>query len=381
MAALAIWHGLEASVGTDKSQPAFSDADTSEGELTHVNEQGRARMVDVSGKARTHRTATAAGKVRMSPKTVELVRTGGSRKGDVLAVAQVAGIMAAKHCSDLIPMCHPIALTDVDVHFSLESDGVAIEATCGCVGETGVEMEALTAVSVAGLTVYDMLKSHERGMVIEEVRLLEKDGGRSGHYVAPAAAAVDGPVAAAPEPVPAAAGAPVAEPEPVAAGAPAPELAVVAAATPAMPAGVVEAVSISEKRGVSKHPVECVELLVGTGVVGDAHAGEWHRQVSLLPAEALESMAAEVPGLGPGSFAENILVRGLDLKKLSIGTTLQLGTAEVVLTQIGKECHVECEIRRLTGHCVMPDEGVFGVVTRSGMVRAGDVVRVKGDGA
>ena len=351
VAALAIWHGLEASVSTDekqlaREQSAFSDADSSEGELTHVNEQGRARMVDVSGKASTHRTATAAGKVRMSPETVELVRTGGSRKGDVLAVAQVAGIMAAKRCSDLIPMCHPIALTDVDVHFSLESDGVAIQATCGCVGETGVEMEALTAVSVAGLTIYDMLKSHERGMVIEEVRLLEKDGGRSGHYVASAT-----------------------------------ESASVAVAPPAAPAGVVEAVSISEKRGVSKYPVECIELLVGTGVVGDAHAGEWHRQVSLLPAEALESMAAEVPGLGPGSFAENILVRGLDLKKLPIGTTLQLGTAEVVLTQIGKECHVECEIRRLTGHCVMPGEGVFGVVTRSGTVRAGDLVRVKGDGA
>ena len=307
------------------------------GELTHVNEQGRARMVDVSGKERTHRTAVAAGKVRMSPSTVELVRTGGSKKGDVLAVAQVAGIMAAKRCSDLIPMCHPIALTGVDVRFELEPDGVAIEASCSCTGETGVEMEALTAASVAALTIYDMLKSHERGMVVEEVRLLEKDGGRSGHFEASrgAGGAWQGP------------------------------------------AGVVEAVSVSDERGTCKHPVDAIELVLGQGVAGDAHAGAWHRQVSLLPAEAVEQMAEEVPGLGPGSFAENILVRGIDLKRLPVGATIRCGTAKLAVTQIGKECHRECEIRRATGRCVMPQEGIFAVVTSTGTVRAGDAVRVR----
>ena len=151
--------------------------------LTHFNEQGRARMVDVSQKPRTQRTATAAGKVLMRPDTLELVRTGGVRKGDVLAVAQVAGIMAAKRTWELVPMCHPVQLTGVDVSFSLEEDGIAITATCPCCGETGVEMEALTAAGVAGLTIYDMCKAHQRDMVIERVRLLEKDGGKSGHFV------------------------------------------------------------------------------------------------------------------------------------------------------------------------------------------------------
>ena len=156
-------------------------------DLTHINEQGRARMVDVSAKQKTQRVARAAGFVRMAPATLELVRTGGCKKGDVLAVAQVAGIMAAKRCWELVPMCHPIQLTGVDVRFELVDDergrGVAIEAECRCCGETGVEMEALTAASVAGLTVYDMLKAAQRDMVVDDVRLLEKSGGASGRFV------------------------------------------------------------------------------------------------------------------------------------------------------------------------------------------------------
>ncbi len=152
-------------------------------DLTHVNRQGRARMVDVSAKDAPLRRARAAGKVLMAPSTLELVRTGGTKKGDVLAVAQVAGIQAAKHCWELVPMCHQVALTGVDISFSLEEDGVAVEVVCTCRGETGVEMEALCAASVAGLTIYDMCKAHQRDMVIADVRLLEKDGGKSGHFV------------------------------------------------------------------------------------------------------------------------------------------------------------------------------------------------------
>lgn len=152
-------------------------------DLTHVNEQGRARMVDVSAKDATYRVARAAGKVLMAPSTLELVRTGGVKKGDVLAVAQVAGIQAAKHCWEMVPMCHQVALTGVDISFTLEDDGVAIETRCVCKGETGVEMEALCAASVAGLTIYDMCKAHQRDMVVDNVRLLEKDGGKSGHFI------------------------------------------------------------------------------------------------------------------------------------------------------------------------------------------------------
>lgn len=151
-------------------------------ELTHFNEHGRARMVDVSEKEETFRTARAAGKVRMNSETLSLVRTGGVAKGDVLAVAQVAGIMAAKRTWELIPMCHPLLLSGVDLSFAYEADGIALCAEVRCKGETGVEMEALTAVSAAALTIYDMCKAVQRDMAIENIRLLEKTGGKSGDF-------------------------------------------------------------------------------------------------------------------------------------------------------------------------------------------------------
>lgn len=151
-------------------------------ELTHVNEQGRARMVDVTEKAVAFRTARAEGRVRMAAETLELIRTGGAPKGDVLAVAQVAGILAAKRTHELIPMCHPLRLTAVDLRFTLEEGAVHIRAEVKCRGETGVEMEALTAVSAAALTVYDMCKAVQKDMEITDVRLCRKTGGKSGDY-------------------------------------------------------------------------------------------------------------------------------------------------------------------------------------------------------
>lgn len=151
-------------------------------ELTHLNRQGRARMVDVTEKAETFRTALAEGVVRMSAETLELVRTGGTPKGDVLAVAQVAGIMAAKRTYELIPMCHPIRLTGVDIRFAFEENAIRIQAEVKCKGETGVEMEALTAVSAAALTIYDMCKAVQRDMEITDIRLCRKSGGKSGDY-------------------------------------------------------------------------------------------------------------------------------------------------------------------------------------------------------
>lgn len=152
-------------------------------ELTHINEQGRARMVDVTDKAQTFREAEAEGRVRMARETVELIRTGGAPKGDVLAVAQVAGILAAKRTHELIPMCHPLRLTGVDIAFTLEENAVRIRSKVKCKGETGVEMEALTAVSIAALTVYDMCKAVQRDMEITDVRLLRKSGGKSGDFI------------------------------------------------------------------------------------------------------------------------------------------------------------------------------------------------------
>ena len=155
-------------------------------ELTHFNEQGRAKMVDVTEKAVTHRTATAAGEVHMSPDTMAHIKNGTMKKGDVLAVAQVAGIQAAKHNWELIPMCHPLPLTGIDITFHLSDDPcmVEIQATVSCTGVTGVEMEALTAVSVAALTIYDMCKAVQKDMHITNVRLLRKSGGKSGDYIA-----------------------------------------------------------------------------------------------------------------------------------------------------------------------------------------------------
>ena len=155
-------------------------------ELTHFNEQGRAKMVDVTEKAVTHRTAVAAGEIHMAPETMAHIKNGTMKKGDVLAVAQVAGIQAAKHNWELIPMCHPLPLTGIDIAFALSDDPcmVEIQATVTCTGVTGVEMEALTAVSVAALTIYDMCKAVQKDMHITNIRLLRKSGGKSGNYIA-----------------------------------------------------------------------------------------------------------------------------------------------------------------------------------------------------
>jgi cyclic pyranopterin phosphate synthase len=149
--------------------------------LTHVDERGAARMVDVGGKPVTERRAVARGFVTLSTETVGLVRDGKTPKGDVLAVARVAGIMAAKRTSEIIPLTHPLPLTHVSVDLVVEDGGIAIEATAATSAQTGVEMEALTAVTAAALTLYDMLKAVERGARITDIRLVEKSGGKSGH--------------------------------------------------------------------------------------------------------------------------------------------------------------------------------------------------------
>jgi cyclic pyranopterin phosphate synthase len=155
-------------------------------DFTHFDEQGRAIMVGVGEKTETRRIAIAAGRISMQAATLAMIQGGAAKKGDVLGVARLAGIMAAKRTADLIPLCHPIALTKVTVDFTLDEAGNAIDchAMAETVGRTGVEMEALTAASVALLTIYDMCKAVDRGMIIESVRLMEKLGGKSGHWKA-----------------------------------------------------------------------------------------------------------------------------------------------------------------------------------------------------
>lgn len=155
----------------------------SEPGLTHVDEQGAARMVDVSEKDVTRREATAECTVRMEPAVIAAIRANSLKKGDALQVARIAAIMAAKRTPELIPLCHPLPISGVDVAFDVRDDAVRVEVTVRVSGRTGVEIEALTAVSVAGVTLIDMVKSMERGVVIEDVRLLHKAGGRSGEWV------------------------------------------------------------------------------------------------------------------------------------------------------------------------------------------------------
>jgi cyclic pyranopterin phosphate synthase len=154
--------------------------------LSHINEQGQAQMVDVTEKSVSQRIARAEAVVVMKPETLALIIEGGHKKGDVFAVARIAGIQAAKKCSDLIPLCHPLALTSIDVDFEIDEAAhcVIVQTTCKLSGQTGVEMEALTAASIASLTIYDMCKAVDKGMMVQSLRLLEKQGGKSGHWQA-----------------------------------------------------------------------------------------------------------------------------------------------------------------------------------------------------
>ena len=157
--------------------------------LTHLDEQGHARMVDVGGKPETARVAIASGRIRMSREALAAIREGDVPKGDVLAAARIAGIMAAKKTAELIPLCHPLALDSVGIDFAFEEDGVRATATASLTGRTGVEMEAMTATSIALLTIYDMAKAIDKGMIIEDLRLIEKRGGKSGTWRCPKAIA------------------------------------------------------------------------------------------------------------------------------------------------------------------------------------------------
>lgn len=150
--------------------------------LSHLDDRGNARMVDIGGKADTQRIAIASGRIRMSPAALDAIRGGEVPKGDVLATARIAGIMAAKRTAELIPLCHPLALDAVTIDFAFEDDALRATATASLTGRTGVEMEAMAAVSIALLTIYDMAKAIDKGMVIEDVRLIEKRGGKSGTW-------------------------------------------------------------------------------------------------------------------------------------------------------------------------------------------------------
>lgn len=296
--------------------------------LTHINKDGRGHMVDISEKPDTKRRAVAEGSIHMNPETLAAMKAGPLKKGDVLQIAQIAAVMGAKQTPQLIPLCHPIALTSVDVSFTWLKDGIRVTAVCETVGKTGVEMEAMTACTTALLTVYDMGKAMDRGMRMTDITLREKEGGKSGHYMNREARVIG--------------------------------------------------INISDKKGVVKTPIEEGEFVEAHGLQDDAHAGAWHRQVSLLAIESYERMRKEDGELfAQGSFAENLTTEGIVLYELPVGTQLEIGETLHEVTQIGKECHTGCQIRKLVGDCVMPREGIFTRVLRGGTIRIGDPIVIR----
>jgi cyclic pyranopterin phosphate synthase len=336
--------------------------------LSHVDGSGEARMVDVGGKQATIRKARVGARVWMAPATMDLLKTQALPKGDVLTVAKVAGIMAAKRTSELVPLCHPLALTHVDIFFSLAEDEPRLDIECvsSTADRTGVEMEALTGATIAAVTIYDMCKAVDRGMVIGDIRLLEKTGGKEDYVRAgePASAA---PTATATSAAPAGS-ADVADP---------PIAAPISGVVPeTLPAGSVVTVNVSAGKGERKKPVPEVLLREDHGIVGDGHAGPWHRQVSLLAEESIAKMVAKGLSVGPGDFAENVTTSGIEVAALPVGTTMTMGEALVAVTQIGKECHTRCAIYHQAGDCVMPREGIFVRVIRGGRVAPGDRIQV-----
>ncbi len=295
-------------------------------EFTHFNESGRAHMVDVGDKDNTKRTAIATGRIRMKKETVDKIRQGLIKKGDVLSVAQVAGIMGAKKTSDLIPMCHNIILNGADIRFSIQENCIDLEAEVNTTGKTGVEMEALTAASIACLTIYDMCKAIDKDMIIEDIKLIKKTGGKSGDYM--------------------------------------------------RNLGKVISINISDKKGVVKEPIGSGLFIENHGLENDAHSGNWHRQVSLLAIESFNKMRDKGIELKPGDFAENITTEGIVLYELPIGTQLKIGETIQEVTQIGKECHTGCAISKTVGKCVMPKEGIFTKVLKGGIIKEGDTIEI-----
>lgn len=299
-------------------------------EFTHFNDKGRAKMVEVGDKEASKREAVAKGQISMKEEVLELIRDGLVEKGDVLGVAQIAGIMGAKKTSDLIPMCHNIFLSGADIDFKFLDSAIEVEARVKSEGKTGVEMEALTAVSVSLLTIYDMCKVLDKEMEISQIRLVEKRGGKSGDFVRQSRK------------------------------------------------GRVVSVNISHDKGVVKEAREEGVFLENFGLENDAHGGDWHRQVSLLGLESFDKMENDKVDLYPGIFAENITSQGIELFSLPVGTKLRIGESLQEVTQIGKKCHSGCAIKDQVGMCVMPKEGIFTRVLKGGRVKVGDSIEVIG---
>ncbi len=322
--------------------------------LSHLNDKGRARMVDVGGKQDTHRIAIAEGEVIMKSETLALIRDKKMAKGDVLGIAQVAGIMAAKQTSQLIPLCHPLILTNVDMdfYFMEERNSILIRSIVMTTGKTGVEMEALHAVAIAALTIYDICKAVDRGIEITHIHLVEKDGGQSGHYQGKSYLKLKNEENSANQ--------------------------MEGTDKEDKKRGLVLAVCVGDDRTNSKKQVPSAVVVENFGIQGDIHAGIDHKQVSLLSLSSLEKKRREGYELDYGDLFENIVFQGLeDLYRYPVGTIIKIGS-EVVLriTQIGKDHDVDITVRGQKVRSIMPKEGIFTSVIKGGTIQAGDYIEV-----
>ncbi len=322
-------------------------------EFTHLNEKGRARMVDVGNKKDTHRIAIAEAEVLMKPETLALIKDKKIAKGDVLGIAQVAGIMGAKETSRMIPLCHPLILNNVDMDFYIMEDrnSILIRSIVMTTGKTGVEMEALHAVSVAALTIYDICKAVDRGIEINHIHLVEKDGGQSGHFQGESYLSLEKNE----------------------------KFQLIEKYKKIEDQkGMVLAVCIGESRKEPKKPISSAEFIKDFGIKGDIHAGRDHKQVSMLNLTSLEKNRKQGYELDYGDLFENIDFQGIDnLFEFPIGTLLKIGD-EVLLsiTQIGKEHDVNIVVRGQKINSIMPIEGIFTRVVKGGIVKPGDRIEV-----
>ncbi|WP_271628657.1 cyclic pyranopterin monophosphate synthase MoaC/MOSC-domain-containing protein [Caldicellulosiruptor sp. DIB 104C] len=306
-------------------------------EFTHLNKEGIPQMVDVSNKEITERIAKASGRIYVGSEVIKAIEESRLPKGDIFSVAKIAGIMAAKKTSELIPLCHNIFLSHVDISYSVNKEQGYIEAVAEVKtqAQTGAEMEAITAVLIFLETIYDMCKALKKDMVITDVRLIEKMGGKSRYYI------FDERKSSA----------------------------------------KVISINISRQKGTPKEPVEEAHVIENFGIEGDAHAGTSYRQVSLLDMSSIKKMKEYgIKGLCFGKFAENITTEGLDISKIQLGTKLKIGDDVILeISQIGKKCHGDgCEIARTVGVCIMPKEGLFARVLKGGKIRVGDIIEILG---
>lgn len=309
-------------------------------DFSHLNGEGLPQMVDVSQKDVTHRVAKASGRIYVGDRVMAAIQNSDIPKGDIFTTAKLAGIMAAKKTSELIPLCHNIFLSYIDISYSVNQEEGYIEATSEVrtSAQTGAEMEALTAVLIFLETIYDMCKAIEKNMVITDVRVIEKKGGKSGDCSFDGAFGKNDRVL-----------------------------------------GRVVSINISKQKGTPKQPADEALLIKDFGIEGDAHAGAGHRQVSLLDVSSIRKMEKYgLKGLCFGKFAENITTEGLDLSRIDIGTRLKIGNDVVLeISQIGKKCHGDgCEIARTVGVCIMPREGMFARVLKGGKIKVGDCIEV-----